>query len=327
MPESTFGLSSPGMRRDRPFHAPMASTTASYSERRDASVTSFPSRVAGTERRAQAEHLRDRLVEHRGRKPVIGDAVTQHAARFLHRLEQRHGHAPFRKVPGGGKTGRPGADDGHFSAVGCRPRPRTHAAGLRFRVGQESLDAVDVERLFHQVPAALLLAGPGADPADDSGHRVVPSDELHRLGVTAVGHQAEVALHVDVGRAGERARRLAVAVVVGKEEVQGHPPGRRDIRCVGRDGHARRHLRAAAGHEPARLFHLHDADPAGGVRLQAPVVAERGDTQALRLGDLEDGLAGLDHELLPVQRDLEWCAAHDHSRPELISMASNRHAS
>ncbi len=45
MPESTLGWSSPGMRRLRPFHAPMAITTASFSARSFSSVTSVPSRT------------------------------------------------------------------------------------------------------------------------------------------------------------------------------------------------------------------------------------------------------------------------------------------
>ena len=53
------------------------------------------------------------------------------------------------------------------------------------------------------------------------------------------------------------------------------------------------------GTKPFALFHLHQADPARRVRLQALVMAERGDADALALRHVEDGLSRVTRSFFP----------------------------
>ena len=54
------------------------------------------------------------------RKPELGDAVDQYAARLVQRLEDFHSVAQFRKVACAGQPGRAAADDGDLVPVaGC----------------------------------------------------------------------------------------------------------------------------------------------------------------------------------------------------------------
>ena len=51
------------------------------------------------------------------RKTELGDAVLEHAARTVQRLEDGHVVAELREVCGAGQAGRAGADDRHFLAI------------------------------------------------------------------------------------------------------------------------------------------------------------------------------------------------------------------
>ena len=69
----------------------------------------------------------------------------------------------------------------------------------------ELLDGVDGDRLVDGPAGAGILAAAVADAAADGRERILPLDELQRLGILAFGGLLQVALHGDMGRA----RRLA----------------------------------------------------------------------------------------------------------------------
>ncbi len=64
-------------------------------------------------------------------------------------------------------------------------------------VRQEAFDVPDVDRLIQQAPAAVGLAGVGADPAADGGKDVLLPHQVQGLLVTACPGEGDVALGID----------------------------------------------------------------------------------------------------------------------------------
>ena len=244
----------------------------------------------GLQGHPQAQHGLDLPVQGLLRQAVVGDAVAQHAAGLLLRLEHGDGHPLAGQVVGGRQ---PGGAAAHHRRPAAAARGQQRVVALRrgqVQVGHEALQPVDPHRLVHQVAPAGLLAGARADAAAHRGEGVVLLDQPQRLGVAAVGDETHVALHVDPGRAGLGAGRLAVAVMAGQQQLQGHAAGGVDVRPVGDHPHPLAHPGGAGRDEPLGPLHPHDADPAGAVGLQARVVAQGGDLDPVLSGHLQDGL-------------------------------------
>ena len=202
------------------------------------------------------------------------------------------------------EAGRTGADD-RDPLPGARTdrRPPRHLPG-QVPVGGEPLHVVDRHRRVHQGTSALRLAGVRTDPAAGGRERVAVLDHPHRRLEVSVGHQGEVALDVDVGRAGLLARRLAVGVVVAQQLLHAHLAVGVDRRRAGVDHHPRRDRGDARLHLAPRLPDLNHAEPAVAVGpLEPHVVAERRDVEPLLLEGGEDGEAVVDLYLPAVHRD------------------------
>ena len=87
-------------------------------------------RGAGVDRDAEHLDLLDLLVEQIGRQAVGRDAVAEHPAGLLLRLEDLDLVAVGAQVVGRGETGRPGADDADaFAGVGRQLGFRVAAVG------------------------------------------------------------------------------------------------------------------------------------------------------------------------------------------------------
>ena len=143
------------------------------------------------------------LVGHNGLgQTEFGDAVDQHAAGGVQRLENGNLIAFFRQIAGAGQAGRAGTHNRHLNAVGGHlfghgvdvlPVPVCHktlqtADGNRF-----SLDAADA--------LALALALLGADPAGQGRQGVGGGDNLIGSLEIAFGHLADKLRNPHVDRA------------------------------------------------------------------------------------------------------------------------------
>ena len=116
------------------------------------------------------------------REAELGDAVDQHAAHLVQRLEDLHGVAHPRQIAGAGQSGGAAADDGHFAAV-------AHGGGLYGRAVFEFPVADEAFQLAHGHRFALdaqdarpfALALLRADAAADRGQRTVLGDDVGGL--------------------------------------------------------------------------------------------------------------------------------------------------
>ena len=148
-------------------------------------------------------------VEHLLGQAELGDAVAQRAARLLVGVVEGDLVAALGEVPGGGEAGRAGADDGHAPA-GRHARDQD-AVGV---VGGGAMQVADRDGIVDLASPAARLAVARADAAEDAGEGQVLADDARGARRVAVLERLHVGRHVDVGRAGVRAGRLAVAVVV-----------------------------------------------------------------------------------------------------------------
>ena len=132
-----------------------------------------PELDVGGELDAEIEDLVDLEVEHVLGQTVLGDAVAQHAPRLGLGLEHRDLVAAEGEVVGAGQPRRARPDDRHLLAV-RRGHARTPGVLVaQVEVGEVALDVVDADRLVEQgAPAALDLAGPGADAPAHRGQGV-----------------------------------------------------------------------------------------------------------------------------------------------------------
>ncbi len=114
----------------------------------------------------------------------LGDAVGEHAARRVQRLEDRDRVAELRELACARQAGRAGADD--RAAQSARRRRLGHAAVLELArevgVAEEALEAPDRDRLAllgeHARRLALLLLR--AHAAADRGQRVAVLEDRRR---------------------------------------------------------------------------------------------------------------------------------------------------
>ena len=152
-------------------------------------------------------------VEALARQAVARDAVAQHAAEVLARLEDRDLVAHDREVVGAREAGRTAAHDG--DALAGRLGHVRAVVALHV-VDREALEAADVHGVVHHAAAAVHLAGVLAHVAADERQRVVLADEAHGLGELAGLDQRDVAGDVDACRAARHARHeLALLEAAG----------------------------------------------------------------------------------------------------------------
>ena len=227
-------------------------------------------------------------VEDRLRQPVLRNAVAEHAARLGHRFEDRRGHAVPAQIVGGGESGRTGADDGDL-LTGFR-RKLFHV-GVVVKVGSETLELIDGDRLAVDVATALLLAEAGADPADRHRQRNALLDDLQAFEKLPFAPGADVLFDVGVGRAGHGAGRFAVAGVFAQQQIErgaAHVEhlvaGGVDLLPLGRAGRA-------GGQETTGFLILHHTDETAGGAGDALFAAEGRDLDPVRLRHFENGLA------------------------------------
>jgi len=117
----------------RPSSAPQASSTASYSSRSPATVTSRPTSTPVRKLDAFGRHLGDPALDVDFLELEVGDAVAQQPARLgIALVDGDRVPGPY-ELLGSGETGRTGADHGYrLAAVGVRrlrrdvPGGRTH---------------------------------------------------------------------------------------------------------------------------------------------------------------------------------------------------------
>ncbi len=220
---------------------------------------------------------------HRASRPV--SAVEHEAPVPVPREEVR-----------GGQTGGTSAHDCDGFAARREGRRCEGICGgtvaeAQSRLGGNALQPADVDGGVDVLPPARLPAGRGAD----GGERPREREALHqdREGRAAVtGRDApDRCRDVGVRGAGPGARRLAVAVVLGEQELDraaaggSHPvAGRAHPVAVGG-------LRGARRKEAARALVLHEADHARGVVGQPLAEAKCGDGYAQAPCRVEQGRA------------------------------------
>ena len=188
------------------------------------------------------------------REPKLGDAVDEHAADLVERLEHGDVVALLHQVAGGSERGGAAAHAGDPLPAGGRARRQTELARLRLPVGDEAFEVADRERA--ELPAhhagALALVLLRADAPGDRGQHVVLAHLGCRGAVVPLEHELDELADLDPDRAALLAGRL-----LALDAAQGFGPGLRRIEAQVdllevRAPHGRRLLR----HDPAR-----DLDP------------------------------------------------------------------
>ena len=137
------------------------------------------------------------VIQDLSRKTVGRDAVAQHAAQLLTLLIDRHIVAHDAEIVGRTEAGGTAADHGDPFAGGLHACRCRH---LALMLHGKALESPDVHGIVHHGSAAAHLAGMLADETADCRQGIVLPDELHRILVSALMHQGNVARNVHVGR-------------------------------------------------------------------------------------------------------------------------------
>ncbi len=135
-------------------------------------------------------------------QPVGGDAVTQHATGLVQRLENRHRVPEQREEPGSGQAARTRADDRHAHAGAGEGGGRS--APLGAALGGDALQGADGHRRVELAARAPRLAGMEARMAAHQRERDAVADDVERRAELAEADMADIARHIDAGRAGTR---------------------------------------------------------------------------------------------------------------------------
>ena len=186
----------------------------------------------------------------------------------------------------------PGADHGDaLAGVAAGPEPG------RALVAGRPVQGADGDGVVDLAAAALGLAVARADAAEDAGEGQVVGDDRRGAGQVALLDALEERRDVDVGRAGRRAGRLAVGVVVGEVHLEVAFALGPHARRLGAHDEAVVDPGRAGGLELGPALDLDEAQAAGAPGGHALDVAERRDVDAGPLGRRQDGLAlGRGHE-------------------------------
>ena len=142
-------------------------------------------------------------------------------------VEDGDGMAFLGQVPGGGESGRSGADDG-----GALARRRQLLRVLPPQAGVvvvgHALQAADRQRVVELAAQAGRFAHGIAGAAEDAGEGQLLAHDGDGFAVLAFGGELDVARHVDAGRAGGMAGHLAAFAQRRIERAVGERAGRAD---------------------------------------------------------------------------------------------------
>ena len=256
------------------------------------------------------------------RQPELGDAVDQHPAGLVQRLEDGDAVPLHGQVGGQGKTGRAAAHHGDAAARARRPPRQGHLVRLALEVRGEAFERADGHglALLGQHADLLALVVLGTDAAADGRQRVLAADEAGGAGEVAGRHELHEAGDVDLHRAAVHTLRL-LALQAARRLGHGHLAvvAVADFAEVAHTqrGVLLRLLVARCGRRQPRLRLRGDGVPAA---VGARAERQRGHARAHRHLDAEDrraagltalirfdqrrvtgGTADIVGELLPVQ--------------------------
>ncbi len=161
----------------------------------------------GVDRDAQHADLVELLLEQVRRQAIRRDAITQHAAGLLLRLEDLDVVAVGAQVVRSRQAGRPGADDADpLAGIGGDLGFRISA--IRQAVlGRLGLQRPDEDRAVAAAAHAGRFAWRRTDQPAGQRQRVVAPDDLDGGTIVAIAEVGHEGRDVDVGRAGAVARR------------------------------------------------------------------------------------------------------------------------
>ena len=180
-----------------------------------------------------------------------------------------------------------------------------HRLRLEHLVAGVAVAVADGDRLLDLVAAAVLLARRRADAAEHARERDGALEDARRLDEVALGVRLQEARDVDVAGALVLARRQAVGVVVGEDQLEVGLADLAQARRLGLDDHLRLGRARAADRRVLLALDLDDAHPARAEAGQLGLVAQRRDVDAVVAADVEDRLARAAGELLAVDLDGE----------------------
>ena len=182
---------SPGtfMKRGRPAPVP-TKIFQNPASLRSSSVAVLPTTKFVHEPAAEQLDLADHVVDQLVGQAELGNAVAQHAAEFVERLEHRDREALGRQQIGVDEAGRAGADHRDRRLLGLRPRVDA-APSSRSADGSGSTSFSRCGRNHSSWPIsigrsvmrahALALQFLRADAAGDVGQRIAALDQFERL--------------------------------------------------------------------------------------------------------------------------------------------------
>ena len=160
---------------------------------------------------AQRVDLLDDVVDQRVRQTELGDAVAQHAAEVVERLEHRDGIALGRQQIGVDQAGGTGTDHRDRRLLGPLPRGniiRRDEGGVAAFLASEALalrqvpfELADLDRPAGDGADALALQFLRADAAGDVRQRVARLDQREGLLELALAHQVQHVGDMDGDRA------------------------------------------------------------------------------------------------------------------------------
>ena len=197
---------------------------------------------------------------------------------------------------------------------------------VQVEVGDEAFEVGDLNGILHELAAARRLARMRADATDGGGQRDALFNETQRLLILAVGDQTHVALAIGARGARQRAGRLAVARVVGQQHIQRETAGTDHALRLGVDDHVVADFGGAGAQQLRDALRFDHAQTARAVSLDALIVAEGRNVDAVGTGRFQNGRAGGCLDAHPVNGDVKLFS-HDSFPPYLFSTAPKRQTS
>ena len=154
-------------------------------------------------------------------QPELRNAIDQHTARLVQRLEDRHRVAALGQFARSRQPAGAGTDHRHFLASGRSDLQGLLVAMVPGPVADIALEVANRHRQAFVAADALDLALRflGANAAGDRGQGVIVEQAVRRVGQVALGEQLEEARDVDAHRAaGYAFGVLALKAALGFEQ-------------------------------------------------------------------------------------------------------------